>query len=733
MPAPLRKSLAEGSGIVSHSATVPSPMSPLSYRLGVTRWLRLRRLVATALCLALAMALAGCRPTDFFTEVIISPFAEEVDWNNPNWTIVNSPDADEESSELSALDWSDDATQSSEVQNVVTYSDEPTTNLSAHRSLFDLDPRFPGVKSSDPVRVIWADEAQLEQESQPDPEQSDAQQPQNKPDEQSTQASREGDTKTESGPSETPEDQTDNPEDGSGQGNPEGQDPYAGYDGAVDIYDPNNGLAEVQHADKVAATGQAAIMVQALGGKGALAAMDVDTFNGVDPATGGLAYASSFSTVFGDELADGFAETALLWREDGTSSEDLVSIDALVKACGEGGVIVYDQSEAGVETRFDLDMRKRLQAAGIQLVPIDLRSVQGMIDAASVIGDVLSESESCALDAKAMADRYVATVDTIVSQAAGSHGGTLATRVGSASGGGLLSAYNNCPVGAMASNHVYTAIATDYVRGISYSNGSYQIDTRDGLLFTPASIDATPLSFWAQAAGVWNRSADLAGTGSSSYALIWGLATPGADLSLFSGGASSRAFARCATSFTLISEDTSTGTGMGFQGNGLGSAEFPYLIVCASNGFTADQVRQSVAYLISNSNPVNAYSALPWNNLGPALQDANGNWIYGVIGSTNQNASAYYDRAVDVGDTVRANPAGLLGSWTGASMESVLETAWLARIYSASPANSGYAPINNLSKSQLRSTVEDFYNTFYFHDGTSAANVYAAVVTDEGL
>lgn len=688
---------------------------------------RVLRVLALLLACVMALALCcSCRPTDFFTEVIISPFADEVDEDNPQKTIVNSPDAEEESDQLAALDWTDDAARSSEVQNLVTYSDHPTSTLLTHHSIFDLSPRFPGVQSSDPVTLDYSVPSTQESESNPTPTETDysADASTNL---EGSEAINQG-LESQSGASNDGNVESENQEvsgDGSADqsGNPDG-----GMGGTINLYNPSDAFSEPQKANHVAATGQAAVLVQVLGGKGALCAIDESTYYGTGETT------SNFSTIFAQELAEDFEQNALMWTGSGLSADSVKDIDALVAACGQDGVLLYDQSQGGYASRFNEAQQQALIKANIQLIPVDFSSVQGMLDAASVIGRVLSESTECQYPAQDMASTYIQTVSDIVSAAANSHGGSLAARDESAYGSRLLTDYNTCPVGSYTSTHLFCALGTSYIEGISYTNGSFIMDTTGGLLFTRTD-NSSPLSFWAQAAGVWDRAADLSSAGASSYSMIYGIET-GAyfNQSFFSGASGGAVLAATQQALLLSSSDTNSGlTGESHFGDGLGSASFPYLIVSASGNKTANQVKQSVVAQMDSNAPLNAYSILPWTGQSPASTDVNGNTSESIIGSTSSNANGnvFIDQGVSVPDSVRANPTGLLGSWTEGSMESVLESVWLARIYSAAPENSQYSPICNYSKDKLRETVQNFYSTFYRVSDLSSA--YSSVVTDEGL
>lgn len=665
----------------------------------------------------------SCRPTDFFTEVIISPFADEVDEDNPEKTIINSPTAEEESDQLSALDWTENAARSEEVQSIVTYSDVPTTTLLTNHSIFDLGPRFPGVKSSDPVTLDYsADLTPLESETTTTPTESDWSADQTPI--EGSQAVNQGE-QTQSGVSDDGSVQTETPEQGEGEDPDASSDvPWGGMDGTLNIYNPNSGFAEVQKADHIAATGQAAVMVQALGGQGALCAIDANTYYGTGDTT------ASFQEIFGDELPSDFENTSILWSGDGSSAESLVDIDMLCEACGQDGVIVYDQTQGSPEARYTEEQRKELEYYNIQFVPVDFTTVQGMIDAATRIGDILSDS-SCAQPAQTNASKYVERVSTLVTQAAESQSSTLAQR-DSASATKLLSTYNVPPVTSYEVHGIFTAFGTSYVTGISYSNGSHSLDTESGLLFT--KIDgSTPLSFWAQAAGVWDRAADFL-NGGSTYGMLTGI-EEGSDFNTQYFVSGSSIMALCSKAVHLSTANTVGATSGGSRyGDGFGSAAFPYLIVSASGGYSAQQVQKAVVAQIDTQSPINAYSALPSNGQIPSGTDANGNFISSVVGANDAKGnSAFVDDGVSIPQSVRANPTGLLGSWTEGSVESVLESVWLARIYSAAPENSSYEPICNLSKDELQNAVWEFYRDFYRMDASEFNAYYSRVVTDEGL
>ena len=84
-----------------------------------------KRATALAVSLLCAFTFAGCKPTDFFTDIIITPFSDTIDESNDNYLVFNSPDAEEESPTVTALQWTEESLRSETVNNLVVYSSNP--------------------------------------------------------------------------------------------------------------------------------------------------------------------------------------------------------------------------------------------------------------------------------------------------------------------------------------------------------------------------------------------------------------------------------------------------------------------------------------------------------------------------------------------------------------------------------------------------------------------------------
>lgn len=641
-------------------------------------------LILVMACIAVA-CLCSCRPTDFFVEVVISPFADTVDENNEDQTIVNSPDATDTSDDLASLAWNSKSKKSDQVENLVTYSKTPTSTLNTHHSNYDPNPRFKGIKSSDPVYLDFGKSSKLQKKkgtTSNSPEDS-TEQTENK----GTQSDTTGNNTKNNGAGGDNDTKKNNDTDGDGDDTSKKED--KGYGDKVTVYDPDNALADPPKADHVAAIGQAAVLVQSIGGKGALTAMDKQTYS-----TKQSKGAASFSEVFSDELASGFSSKCLLWSGDGTSSDSLSSVSALVEACGKGGVIIYDQNQVNPNGNwFSKKQREALVEAKITFVPVSFTSVRGMKDAAIVVGKVLSKSSA--------ASAYNKAIDEVMNAASAAV--------------------------ADSSGKVSCAIATDFVTGLTYTGGV--LKTSSGLLFTRID-DEELLSTWTSNAGIDLRGSGTTGSVDNDYDALWGMVHDAPyNKKYFSKSAYSDA-----KELQLRSE-YATSSSIAWTGYGLGSSRFPYLIVSASGNLTAAQVKDRMVSSIESyatNGSITAYSALPGN-----AADVGSAGIRTTIGSDGlrSGVNLFVDDAGNATGaaerSVRANPSGLLGSWTEGSVESVLETAWIARIFSGDVDNGGgYEPVCSLSTADFKQAVLDFYQTAYRYD---ASGVYSKVVIDEGL
>ncbi len=747
----------------------------------------LQCLSACALLFVLC-ALSGCKATDFFTEIVITPTSEVEAQDTEQVTHVNTPDAEVENSMLVALDWSTEAEPSVTVQSLVVYSATPTSELEARHSIYDVDARFAGIEASDAVNFVFDATSELTFETSDgeasglegsaasdataEPAQSEAE-PEAGEGEASDEAADSADSSLE-GANDGGDADTSGQADSDAEtdGNTELED--SGYGAEVSEYNPDDAFAEVQHADAVAVLGtNAAVMVQMLGGKGAICAMSEYAYEGKTSAGKAGTTASSFAETFSEQLTSGFAASALLWEEDGSSPSNLTDVDALVEACGEGGVIVYEQTLGSQETLFNKKQRQKLAAANIQLVPVSFATVTGITDAAAAIGEALSESAACEKDAAAMAKSYTKAIKAIVKATVATHGTTLAS--GQLYGrSSILTTYTSAPVKSVQPATTYTYIATTADTGVKFTN-DYGVDASSVLLFSTDDYESTPLLYWCQVAGVWNGAYQGAVTGTQ---MLWPLYRVLPSTSSISGGTSGATTSWLGakkkldaaisssgtTDYVLVNTmryaTTVTASANESQVDGVGTSSVPYLIVSGTSSLSAADVKARVvssmtSYLSDGS--VTPYSILPQNlsvlgGSNMAGLTTMGATVRGVNNSTTWLGCAFVSEAdggdaevaLSAEDVVRENPAGLLGAWTEGNAESVLEAVWLAEIYSAAAEGSDYEPVTDMSSfsvtigegldeqttcTSFKELVLAFYETYYGVSLSSAT--YAKVVTDE--
>lgn len=742
-----------------------------------------KRATALAASLLCAFALAGCKPTDFFTDIVITPFSDTIDESNDNYLVINSPDAEAESPTVTALQWTEESPRSETVNNLVVYSSNPNTDMTAHHSLFDLEPLFPGIEASDGVRLVYDDSSSLDHEAEAsDEDQQIEAQSQSIGGRVSSEGglsqSQEGETDQLSQTGSQSDNQTGGGQAGSDQngsggdngGNDDspddkdpgtGNDPFEGYDGVVPQYNPGDAFSKVNRVDHLAVIGQsAAVMAQAIGGPGALSATTEGAYNGTDDPYGRCR--ASLGYIFGNELSS----CQLLWSGNGSTPGTLSDVDALVEACGKNGVILYDQNLGNQGSFFSLDQRKRLQAANIQMAPVDFSSVEGIKDCARALGQAFANDR----ERSQRAQDYLDVIDDIVRAVANTHGGGLTGgNGGDSSVSGPVSTYTSCPVGVGAKTYICGYLASAASTGTAYTGGGYHdIDSTSLLLYGDDYFGESPLPFWYQAAGVnfqgstkmYNKMYNHGPGG------LFALSSLSRNYGFVRGNVSG-ALARWNGSYSSMSVPYTELGWMGGYGStfhtaaGLGSKWEPYLVVCSYRDATAQAIKsQLIACMNSRAGdnvPNNPYSCVQFSSdrfpipgvvHGPysAVQ----NDVPGIISTFGATGAVAYSGAqnpflrssnkLDCGNAIRENPTGLLGDWTEGTMESALEAVWLAELYSKELPGCDYVPLTDMDGFSVniggsnctttQQTVEAFYRYFYRLSDADANQCYQAVVTD---
>ncbi len=773
---------------------------------GSTRAKRLVRGCVTALlAIAVACGMAGCKTTDFFTEVLISPDASTVDADNPDKTIVNSPNADKESGALSALEWTDKSSTSEDQENLVTYSKKPNSTLTTQHSHYDPKPLFPGIKSSDGVRLVFNAKAELDHEvDNVEGDGNEAMQSVssgNSGKQTTVQSVDQGDSNSKvvvggnngsgtaaGGSSQTQEQQqgegeSDN-QSGEGDGGDNGggdssgdsegggdstdpsdnkgdtTDKHAGFGGSLTVYDPNNAKAEIPQADSIVAIGKrVAVMVQAIGGEGSVCAMSKSAYNDKDAGS-----SKSFKDVFGKECS----KSVVAWDSDDSSIKK-AKISKIIKSFKGKTLILYDQDlidgdDDPNKTFFTEKQLEALNEAGvIGFAPLSFDTEYGIVDAAYYVGKALKKSENLksGWSSEDMASSYVDAVNSIVK-------GTIATNT--AKGNWVYrkddankknTDYKGNSLNKNGTETYLTSIiVTDAQCGLDYTGEKGKVDASDIILFAGyGQYKYSPLGFWMQAAGVADAVSSYNSAGTSSgdavspkfLTLLWG--TSASDTIkkknlLGSSGAYTNWHG-------AVSDMRSLGTAVSESGRpwggGLGSKNMPYLIVNGSKDgkLSAKDVKKALVKSITNASKYTPYTAFEYDeHVSQALAPYNSNVVSHIGDTSSRESQNPFKTGLDANDVVRINPTGLLEGWTQGNFESVLETAWLASIYSKSPSGCNYEPEYDWNKFEakigdetikgsdnngdaaatLQQLVKKFYKKFYRCDVD-----YSSIVSDEGL
>lgn len=725
-------------------------------------------LLAGGIACGVLAGATGCRDTDFLKEIIYHPYATVEDPDNT--VTLNDPDAEAEAPSLSAFDLSEDAPKADTVETVAVPSSQPNTAVEVRSSVFDLTARLPGIEALEGVRLVASTRADAVDHEVEDAEKTEEELSKSSGEDATNDKRSKGSegkgkkgSDNEDGPDEDKSGETTEGSgttsggegaglNGSGEAGDGGEGEIGtghsaretgGYGGDELVYDPGNQLKDPQAAEHVAAVGQAAVVVQAIGGEGALVAMDAWTYKGTHSTC-----AKSFKEVFGNELAAGFAKSALLWRRDGSAPGYLTDasnndntqalVDAIKGGDGSAGSILYPGDTGSQKDYFSSKQLKAFKTAGIQLVPLDLSSATGIQDAVTAVGKILASSDACAQDAQANAEAYCSLFDDVFSAAAATHGDALATdsEYGSTK---VLGSYTSNPVSGRRRYDVYACVCTGFEQGVQLKGSS--VDPSGGLLFADEGCGSSPLSVLMQAGGVVNRPGAATTAASDDTLCVWGRTDGPTSASALSGGGD--ALARCSRVSCAVLQGRSMSDGELMESRwlyGLGSSQVPYLIVCATEDMSAAEVKAAV--VACSKDPSSPYYS-QWT-----AAEVNGDGLTttcrSVVGTDYDFASTHHENlfvsGLSFSSTVRENPCGLIGSWTDGSLEAVLESVWVADLYSKAPSGSTYEPVNDMSNfsvtvggsecTSVKQAVRAFYKAVYRYDLASAD--YGEVVTDEG-
>ncbi len=703
------------------------------------------RLLKAALCVFAAMTLTvtatGCRDTDALKEIIIDQNADLIDYDNPEKFYINDSTSEEESNVVSSLEVSEEEPDSDQVQNLIVYSSEPNTEgYTAKHSMFSAFPDFLGIEASDTVFFYQSDSVDaFEHEVTPTPDDEEFQPPEDEQEKlqserninpivstTTTTTSRSGSPSTTAsgsgggsgensadnaeGAGESGEGDSGEANEGSGGASSEPTEGGGGAGGDADAADengdgggnnnegageekpdldemtawnPNDPDEYAPHSESFAAFGDYARIVQMIGGNGALAATDADTLNGL--------------------VSNGVGVSALqAWDGDGS---DPLSIDAqAIVDSGAQFVIVedvYTYSTGMTSAAYNL-----LYDNGIQFYPMKnmCTSTNIKINVDSIGTSLQGSSAATNGDsAEARAGEYRSRHDDMVGKNGGlasdyGYGGTTSKVLQGSNDRDSLDWSGNLAT--------YTVLIDYWDSGATLNNAGMLFDP--GTAYASAGFAQTPVSYYMQAGGTINTAA--ARTIENAYGEIPVLQLMGGD---GTGGSGSWSYTslgdRIYSGRVTALLDSQVDINNQGVGQGLGSDVMPKVIVADS--FIKDSMFNSSFSYSSLYHPYDFTSTGGGISdfLGLTFSDERGGTAYTAtsigyrggsadVGTPNPSYSHDDGNYIDY-DDILVNPSGLFCDWTGGSVESFLESGWVA-----SRINGVY------DYEQWKQDVSDFYS-----------------------
>ncbi len=711
------------------------------------------------LCAFLAFA-TGCRDTDALKEIIIDQNADLIDYDNPLKYYINDSTAEEESDRVSALEVSDEDPESDIIQNLIIYSSDPNTEgYTAKHSLFSAFPDFTGIEASDTVFFYYSDaldafdhpltsspeEEEMEEPNDPEEEQQEITQssvtasPTNStagggastgaagtstssPNASATGGATGtsdstpdsdgsgGDTGTNNaddseggfGGGEGGEDPMPEPGDGGGGdgGDNDVESPLGDDDGLTSgegvgedkpnipiAYSSSNPDADPPKVDSIAAFGDYALIVQMIGGSGALAATDTVTLSALQ--------------------SNGVQTTAVSgWSGNSGDPSELNNVYNIVDS-GAKTILVED---AKTYTKYlNSDRYNILVDNGIEFVELRTMYTSTNIKAnVNTVGQMLDGSSVAAYGADAVdrASYYEDFHNRLVnvnSGLANDQGyGRTANKVLQTSDG-----YSNDADGLSFSDNTatYTVLVNDWESDAQLHITSLTLDP--GLGFASVGYAYSPFSYYMQAGGTINLAAAsvsvaaqgltpvLQFAGSEGYTLD-SISYLNLQNIYLSGGV---------FSVSPLLDSRMDFSEMSQIGKGLGSDVYPKLLV--ANGTIKDAI-------VSNSYSSNSvYHPYGYNRGGmwgeiPGISYNNGqSFLPTSIGAISLGGQDDWEGRPNDGypegyiypDSILVNPCGYFCDWTSGTVESFLESGWIA-----SCINGVY------DYGQWQTDVRDFYN-----------------------
>lgn len=528
-----------------------------------------RKFIGAIIC-SLIFCLTSCRPSPTLEQVIYTQEAQEVDLEDETKVTDNQPETSEKVEDLSPKE---------EVDESQTQRDQ------------ERDAPVPGEQESEKITsdVEYDEDSSL-------------------------------DTKTEQKKDNTPIPDANEAGDSMAGGDNTAR--LSDDPNAKQIVDAYGRIVELpQNADKVSACGEAAALVQMLGGSGRLVATSQ---NFIDNTV--------VSEIFGSE---NIARVQALWSGSGTSEISANKFQALLAARPE---VCFEFS--GQET-FNREQVDILHERGIAYVVLpSLNTVDNINLAVQIVGDILGDKSSeGGLNAPALAREYINFCKSVTND--------VSRRVPRFAHNQVD--YNNDKykngVKFLSGTHdsgKYSLFVSDWDDLAYYKIYNENRITMEGrgVALARSGYSTSPLSYYMSLAGVVNTPAIYQDFNIESRWFVSPLA-PTTRLLAYSGG----------VGIAQATNELLTKVGK-IQ---LGSADFPAIIAAnheIKEKIQADQMWKNYGKVTSKSGIISDYGFL----------DEDGSIIKSTIVDDYQ---------------IYVNPGGA-ASWTNGSVESILEPIWIA-------------------------------------------------------
>lgn len=454
------------------------------------------------------------------------------------------------------------------------------------------------------------------------------------------------------------------PDNGSGQTGSETQDSGAtpsddvtpGNTGATrQVVDATGSPVDIpEDVNTAAAPGEAAVLVQMLGGAGRLTAAS-ESFTG----------SSLASQVFGDE---DISSVETLWSGTGSAAMSDSKFALLLKLHPDVCIVISGQAS------FSDAQLDALGDAGIPCVTLPkLNTSQNLKSAVAILGEVLGDkSSSGGTDAPALADQYGKWYDGVVD--------SVRSRVKRFNYNNIdydhdrYATRANAALATETNTGYYTLLISAWDADASYSltNDAYEALNFTGMAVADSGYSTSPVSYYMSLAGVVNTAATLADQFKPRHWYVDPLRPSTLEASAV-GLLGTQLTDQRLTSIL----DTATSTTVY-----LGQDRFPAVIAANSS--------------IKAALESDAANNRLWTDRG-VVSTADGTHDYGFLDQSGQIVSSDIHGSYDI----YVNPAGV-GSWVNGSAEGVLESVWIAKVYYGA-----------YSDSELSDQIRSFYSTFY--------------------